>query len=368
MAFPEDPRIALAQGRPIGEIADRLGLEGLRKITATELAGPCPVCGGRDRFNINTARGVFLCRQCGGKGDGIALVRHTLGCSFPAALDYLEGQKVEIDPAEMERRRKRAAASKAKLEADAARYRARAIEDARKIWARAERAEGSPVMAYLAARAIRLDRPPVSLRYLPDHPFVKKIDKRYETLHRGPCMIAAIQGRDDRLAAVHQTWLDLTRPDLNFKADIRDLKGERISAKMVRGSLKGGAIRLGGQKSETLVMGEGIETTLSARVLDAVGPAEFWAGVSLGNMAGMMIKREGVRHSGEPDLSDEEAWIPPEWVRRLIFIRDGDSAKEMTFAKLRAGIGRAISTRPGLVGEIVDPGDGKDLNDLLRGQ
>ncbi|OLS53774.1 primase-helicase zinc-binding domain-containing protein [Rhodovulum sulfidophilum] len=69
----EDPRLAEARALPIGEVAERLGIAGLKPPQAIERVGPCPVCGGRDRFGINTARNVFNCRHCGG-GDAIALV------------------------------------------------------------------------------------------------------------------------------------------------------------------------------------------------------------------------------------------------------------------------------------------------------
>jgi hypothetical protein len=39
--------------------------------TASEMAGPCPKCGGKDRFIINTADQRFWCRQCKWHGDVI---------------------------------------------------------------------------------------------------------------------------------------------------------------------------------------------------------------------------------------------------------------------------------------------------------
>jgi phage/plasmid primase-like uncharacterized protein len=35
----------------------------LKKIAANEWAGPCPMCGGKDRFSVNTRKGVFNCRM-----------------------------------------------------------------------------------------------------------------------------------------------------------------------------------------------------------------------------------------------------------------------------------------------------------------
>ncbi|OLS53779.1 primase-helicase zinc-binding domain-containing protein [Rhodovulum sulfidophilum] len=82
----EDPRLAEARALPIGEVAERLGIAGLKPPQAIERVGPCPVCGGRDRFGINTARNVFNCRHCGG-GDSIALVGLAGGPGWQSRID-----------------------------------------------------------------------------------------------------------------------------------------------------------------------------------------------------------------------------------------------------------------------------------------
>ena len=51
-----------------------------------------PVCGGDDRFAINTAKGVWNCRQCGVGGDVIKLVQHLDGVDFIAACTTLTGE------------------------------------------------------------------------------------------------------------------------------------------------------------------------------------------------------------------------------------------------------------------------------------
>jgi len=55
-----------------------------------ELAGPCPQCGGQDRFIVRPnegATGRYFCRQCGAKGDGIQYLRDFEGYSFAAACE-----------------------------------------------------------------------------------------------------------------------------------------------------------------------------------------------------------------------------------------------------------------------------------------
>jgi AAA domain/CHC2 zinc finger len=58
------------------------------------LEGPCPICGGTDRFavTVNTKKQAFICRGCGIKGgDAIALVMALDGCDFHAAVSSLAG-------------------------------------------------------------------------------------------------------------------------------------------------------------------------------------------------------------------------------------------------------------------------------------
>jgi hypothetical protein len=66
-------------------------------------------------------------------------------------------------------------------------------------------------------------------------------------------------------------------------------------------------------------------------------------------------------------MADRDAFAPPSWVKRLIFIMDGDSEPKMTRAKLECGLRRAMAVRPGLKGQIVQAGAGVDLNDVLLG-
>ena len=53
----------MALGRRLSAPAARLGTR-LKRVSTTEYCGPCPKCGGRDRFSVNAKRGVFNCRGC----------------------------------------------------------------------------------------------------------------------------------------------------------------------------------------------------------------------------------------------------------------------------------------------------------------
>ncbi len=368
-------------------VAERLDLE---LITASGWAsGACPKCGSAghtpgsgpvDRFNINLSDGGFFCRKgCDdAKGSGaIDLVMVVQGVSFKEAVRYLVGDvSYTVTEAELERQRAARKRRNDQAERNKANRRQEAIELARGQWMRARGEDRAPLRDYLALRGISrraLRDLPVVLRYLPDYPYElrRKIDGRWRTLelHRGPVMLAAIQGDDGKFRCLHQTWFDLSRP--KGKPEIL-LDGVRQTNKLTRGSQRRGAIRLiTPPKFTTLVMGEGIETTLTAAIAgrEIFGPdTAYWAGISLGHMHGKFARVDGKRQLGQPDLEDERAFVPPEGVRRFIFIMDADGKIEETRTKLEAGLRRAkaqCSTCQRF--QIVEPAKGQDLNDMLMG-
>ena len=57
----------------------------LKRKTKTEYAGPCPFCGGEDRFIVTPAKDLWWCRQCNRSGDTIQYKRDVLGMSFNEA-------------------------------------------------------------------------------------------------------------------------------------------------------------------------------------------------------------------------------------------------------------------------------------------
>jgi hypothetical protein len=83
--------VTRARDRSIVDVALALGAADAVKID--ERGVPCPFCGGRDRFSIDKAKNVFLCRTSGAGGDPIALVQHVHQCSFADAIEQLTGEK-----------------------------------------------------------------------------------------------------------------------------------------------------------------------------------------------------------------------------------------------------------------------------------
>lgn len=356
---------------PIADVVALLELTELKRH-GREITGPCPKCGGDDRFSVNVDKGVFQCRICHGKGGVVDLVMFCLDKSFPEALTWLCGERSEISPEERQKRTAKAEENKRRQERVAEKLRAESIDLARKIWREHLAAsEGSPVRLYLERRGFdreRLQELPKCLRYAPDLAYTVDRGNGWETLFRGPAMLASIVDNAGQLVGVHRTWIDLST--LSGKRQIVDpVSGKELPSKKVIGSKKGGAIRLTGpRRSSILVMGEGIETTFSALVAGVYPEAMYWAGVDLGNMAGRRQLGEGLKYAGLPDMNDRDAFIPPDYVDHLIFIQDGDSDPRLTRAKLLSGLRRAMALKPGRRGQIVAAPIDLDLNDVLRGK
>ena len=70
--------VTLARDVSIAEAGPRLGLA--IKGSGAEQAMPCPQCGGKDRFALNTAKNKWNCRGGStGGNDAIGMAAHILG-------------------------------------------------------------------------------------------------------------------------------------------------------------------------------------------------------------------------------------------------------------------------------------------------
>lgn len=70
----------------------------LRKISAKEWAGPCPMCGGDDRFRVKV--NGWFCRHCHNEPwqDAVALVMGVEKCTFADALGRMDGNAFTLPP------------------------------------------------------------------------------------------------------------------------------------------------------------------------------------------------------------------------------------------------------------------------------
>jgi hypothetical protein len=94
MSRLSDERLAKARQVDFATILHERGIRLLGRWP--NLCGPCPQCGGRDRFGVNLKKQVFNCRICRARGGGpIDFVMFLDGCDFSGAVEVLAGAAPE---------------------------------------------------------------------------------------------------------------------------------------------------------------------------------------------------------------------------------------------------------------------------------
>lgn len=350
-------------------------------VSAREWTGPCPRCGGVDRFSINARKGAFNCRACGGGRDGIGLMAHVRDFDLQSRAGFIEACAAALGepvPDGAERltgaQREASAARLARLHADNARkseedarrqedFRRREIKRARAIYCDAAEA-GDCVVEYLRLRTgfAMPDAIFEHLRYAPAHPLWHGSDARGDPLvvYRGPAMIAAFVAPDGAITGCHETWIALGMPP-RFRPAIVDGAGKLIPSKKMRGTKAGALIPVLGQPSATCwAIGEGIENTAAFAGAQGFPADVFYAAAGdLGNMAGPADPASNFPHpeliteSGRPKRipgpiprADGVAMQVPDHVTQLYLLADGDS--DLVFTASAMERARARHARRGL--------------------
>jgi phage/plasmid primase-like uncharacterized protein len=87
-----DPRIDKARDVPLQTVlAKHCNLKFVRR--GQELKGPCPACGGDERFCVSLKKQQFVCHSCEASGGGaIDLVKFIKGVDFQEAVTLLNGE------------------------------------------------------------------------------------------------------------------------------------------------------------------------------------------------------------------------------------------------------------------------------------
>lgn len=233
-----------------------------------EVIGPCPRCGGTDRFAIHLRKQVFNCRGCEASGNVIALVQHLDRLSFADAVAMLTGRPLE-------RRHAPPASLPPPAPKSAPAPSTESRQAALDLWDRAEPIAGTPAEQYLTrpkregGRGLTLP-PDVSPRALRFHGRVWFSDKVSFGPAFHPCLLALYRDLiTDEPRAVMRTALAVD--------------GSKIG-RAALGSVGGAAVKLSDDADVTmaLAIGEGLETTL-AGMMDGYAPA--WALGSSGAIA-----------------------------------------------------------------------------------
>jgi hypothetical protein len=230
-------------------IEDEIARRGIKLVgRGPERCGPCPVCGGVDRFSINIRKQVWNCRPgkgCGKGGDVVALVQHIDGCDFKAAIQTLG---VEERPLPAARPAPRPTRSPDRMHNENS---ARAGE----LWRAAIPIAGTLAEVYLRSRGLNFPDPDGDvLRFHARCPFGPGVAH--------PCLLSLFRSiTTDEPVGVHRIAID---PD-----------GRKI-ARMALGCVGGAAIKLARHDDveRGLVVGEGVETTIAGMML---GFTPAWA-------------------------------------------------------------------------------------------
>jgi putative DNA primase/helicase len=132
---------------------------GVRAEYLTGKNGPCPFCGGRDRWRfLNTdGNGTWICNQCGA-GNGFEIVKRILKVEFRDAVLAVENLLRTAPPANEPKPKDHASLR----------------EEAKRTWNRAQPLGHDETTEYLRSRAIDLPTWPKALRHAP-HVMLGKI-------------------------------------------------------------------------------------------------------------------------------------------------------------------------------------------------
>ena len=278
--------------------------------------GPCPVCGGKDRFRFDDkgGNGTFICSHCGA-GTGVKLVELMLKVDFRDAAREIEKHLGDA-PIMPTSDGQRADDAKRRNEMDA-------------LWKRARPIEPEDAAGLYLNKRIGLTTFPSTLRFVADERYAEAGSRPTWQ----PAMIARVDPSDEaratgERAALHRTYLD----GYGGKAEVGSPR------KMLGSMPTGAAVRLM-PHADILGISEGIETALAAAALFNV---PVWAALT----ADLLL-----------------AWEPPTSVSTIMIFGDNDVS--FTGQAAAFGLARRLKAKGLTVFVELPPRVGTDWNDIL---
>lgn len=274
-----------------GRWPDLLPALGVPAAALSRRHGPCPGCGGRDRFRFDDRRGAgdWYCGGAGhpASGDGFDLLRHVHGWTSAQAMgavaDLLGLGAVPAPalarPLPRPARAIRPAAETANEAGNLRRLRRLTRESAL-----LDLRKHAPAHAYFEARGLTAlaNDPPAALRYHPALAYWTE-DAEGRPVQSGawPALLALVSGPDGRPVAWHRTWL---AQDGRGKAPVAAPR--KLCPPIRPDALRGAAVRLY-PPAARLALAEGLETALALRL--ALPDWPVWSCITAGGLAGVVL-------------------------------------------------------------------------------
>ena len=265
--FPADQIETLKKSVPLSKI---IGQAIPLKLRGQHHVGLCPFHQERTpSFTITDARGIYHCFGCQTSGDAITWMTEYHGMSFGEATSYL----AELSGLHLRGpvpRKPARGFKEQRLKQNADHGNQHKAKLAARIWNEAQPIPDTLAERYLRGRGLTLELP-TCLRF---HPACKHAPSGQIL----PAMIAAVIGADGRVIAIHRTYLRECE-------DGRVVKAQVEPAKMMLGSIAGGACRLA-PATERMALGTGIETSLSFQQLSGL---PIWSALSDGGLEKVIL-------------------------------------------------------------------------------
>ena len=273
--------------------------------------GPCPLCGGSDRFRWDneSGRGTYICGQCGA-GDGMRLAMEYTGKEWKVVANLIDGMVGNLKPE----------APKPDMTPE---KRREILRDTYKATQAVE--PGDLVHRYLESRGVGELIYPKALRFAPK---LRDGDGGIR-----PAMVAMIGvPGEEKPASMHKTFL---KSDGSGKAEMPNAR------RIMPGSLPEGACVMLSEYTPGGPIGiaEGIETALSASALYDV---PVWAAIN----STMLAK-----------------WFPPEGCDEVVIFGDNDAKFGGQSAAYR--LAHRLSVKGFRVSVHIPDAVGEDWNDVL---